>query len=109
MTKTGSASTASRHSSYATTADDILSQRLSAEELPGGLATILVSTTNNADNKHRTTAVNHSIELFTVGERNLRTEMPISLSRKITIRFLSPLSIYVIFVRINIEEEEKKN
>lgn len=58
-TKGGSGSSASRHSSYATTADDILSQRFSAEEIPCGIATILVSTTNNADSKHRTTAVSN--------------------------------------------------
>jgi hypothetical protein len=49
----------SRHSSYATTADDILSQRLSSENMEGGISTLFVlnSATTNGDNINRSNTV----------------------------------------------------
>ncbi len=55
----------SRHSSHATAADEILNQRLSAENMEGGVATLLVSNgaTINVDNKHRSQTVTFLLRL----------------------------------------------
>ena len=58
-TKSVQGSTSSRHSSYATTTDDILAQRPSIDDTQNGTATLFVPTvvTTNAENKHRSTTV----------------------------------------------------